>query len=141
MEERDYFKRQIDLLGKVLGKLLAELIGKKSSGGITNGIEITNQILKSELDIEIIDLIIMPNDEIIDFLTTKKQINDENLEQIAEILMLNIETNSENRIKEIDRLNLLQKCLTIYNYIQANDKTYSFERNMKIQKIQLLISN
>ena len=141
MEERDYFKRQIDLLGKVLGKLLAELIGKKSSGGNTNGIEITNQVLKSELDIEIIDLIIMPNDEIIDYLSTKKQLNDENLEQIAEILMLNIETNSENRIKEIDRLNLLQKCLTIYNYIQATDKTYSFERNMKIQKIQLLISN
>ncbi len=141
MEERDYFKRQIDLLGKVLGKLLAELIGKKSSGGITDGIEITNQVLKSELDIEIIDLITMSNDEIIDFLKTKKQLNDENLEQIAEILMLNIETNSENGIKEMDRLNLLQKCLTIYNYIQANDKTYSFERNTKIQKIQLLISN
>ena len=41
MEERDYFKRQIDLLGKVLGKLLTELICKKSSGEITDGIEIT----------------------------------------------------------------------------------------------------
>ena len=141
MEERDYFKRQIDLLGKVLGKLLAELICKKSSGEITDGIEITNQVLKSELDIEIIDLINISNHEIIDFLKANKQLNDENLEQIVEILILNIETNSENRIKEIDRLNLLQKCLTIYNYIQANDKTFSFERNMKIQKIQLLISN
>jgi hypothetical protein len=137
MEERDYFKRQIDLLGKVLGKLLAELIGKKSNGGI----ETTNQVLKNQLDIEIYDLIAMSKDEIIDFLKTKKQLNDENLEQIAEILMLNIETNSENRIEEIDKLNLLEKCLKIYNYIQANDKTYSFERNMKIQKIQLLISN
>lgn len=141
MEERDYFKRQIDLLGKVLGKLLVELICKKSSGEITDGIEITNQVLKSELDIEIIDLINISNHEIIDFLKANKQLNDENLEQIVEILILNIETNSENRIKEIDRLNLLQKCLTIYNYIQANDKTFSFERNMKIQKIQLLISN
>ena len=46
MEERDYFKRQIDLLGKVLGKLLAALFDKKSSG-MTNGIEMTNQVLKS----------------------------------------------------------------------------------------------
>ncbi len=140
MEERDYFKRQIDLLGKVLRKLLAELIDNKSSGGITNEIEITNQVLKSELDIEIIDLINMPNDEIIDFLQTKKQLNDKNLEQIAEILMFNIETNSENGINKISKLNLLQKCLTIYDYVQSNDKTYSFERNMKIKKIQLLIS-
>jgi hypothetical protein len=140
MEERDYFKRQIDLLGKVLSKLLAELIDKKSSAGITNGIEMTNQVLKSELDIEIIDLITIPNDEIIDFLQTKKQLNDENLEQIAEIIMFNIETNSENGMNEISRLNLLQKCLTIYDYVQANDRTYSFERNMKIKKIQSLIS-
>jgi hypothetical protein len=139
MEERDYFKRQIDLLGKVLEKLLAALFDKKSSG-MTNGIEMTNQVLKSELDIEIIDLITMPNDEIIDFLQTKKQLNDENLEQIAEILMFNIETNSENGMNEISRLNLLQKCLTIYNYVQANDNTYSFERNMKIKKIQSFIS-
>lgn len=134
MEERDYFKRQIDLLGKVLTKLLAELIDNKSSGGITNEIEITNQVLKSELDIEIIDLINMPNDEIIDFLQTKKQLNDKNFEQIAEILMFNIETNSENGINKISKLNLLQKCLTIYDYVQSNDKTYSFERNMKIKK-------
>ena len=140
MEERDYFKRQIDLLGKVLSKLLAALIDRKSSAGMTNGIEMTNQVLKSELDIEIIDLITMPNDEIIDFLQTKKQLNDENLEQIAEIIMFNIETNSENVMNENSRLNLLQKCLTIYNFVQANDKTYSFERNMKIKKIQSLIS-
>ena len=141
MEKRDYLKRQIDLLGKVLEKLLAELIGKKSNGGITDGIEITNQVLKNELDIEIYDLIAISKDEIIDFLKTKKQLNDNNLEQIAEILMLNIETNSENRIEEIDRLNLLEKCMKIYDYIQVNDKIYSFERNMKIQKIKLLISN
>ncbi len=141
MEERDYYKRQIDLLGKVLGKLLMELIGKKRNGGLNDGVEITNQVLKNKLDVEINDLITISNDEIIDFLKLEKQLNDVNLEQIADLLLINIETNSENRIEDIDGLNLLEKCLKIYNYIQANDRTYSFERNIKIQKIQLLISN
>ena len=139
MEERDYFKRQIDLLGKVLGKLLADLIGKKNGGGFTGGIEITNQVLKDELDIDIEFLISIPKDKIIDFLKIEKGLSDENLELIAEILILNLERNFDNKIEEINRLNLYEKCLKIYEYIEKSHKTYSFERNMKIKNIRSLI--
>jgi hypothetical protein len=139
MEERDYFKRQIDLLGKVLGKLLADLIGKKNDEGFTRGIEITNQVLKDELNIDIPFLISIPKDKIIDFLKIEKGLNDENLELIAEILILNLEKNLDNKIEEINRLNLYEKCLEVYEYIEKSNKTYSFERNMRIKNIRSLI--
>jgi|DEB19_MinimDraft_2_1074335.scaffolds.fasta_scaffold80223_1 hypothetical protein len=138
MEERDYFKKQIDLIGKVLGKLLADLIGAKSSEGLKGGIEITNQILKDELDLDIDFLIAVPRDKIIDFLKIEKGLSDENLESIAEILIVNLR-NSDNNIEEINRTNLYEKCLKIYEHIEKSDKTYSFERNTKIQNIRSLL--
>lgn len=141
MEERDYLKKQVSLLGQVLAKLLSELIGKKGSGGSTSGIEITKQVLNNELNIDFQELINIPKDEIIDFLKIKKQLNDENLEQIVEILILSTGIDSGESIEETDRINLLEKCLKIYEHIEANDKTYSIERNIRIKKIKSLISN
>ena len=138
MEERDYFKRQIDLIGKVLGKLLADLIGTKKSGGNSGGIEITNQVLKEELDLDIEFLIAIPKDKIIDLLKIEKRLSDENLQLIAEILIVNL-SNSDNNMEEIDRINLYEKCLKIYEHIEKFDKTYSFERNTKIQNIRSLL--
>jgi len=126
MEERDYFKRQIDL------------IGKKNSVGNSGGIEITNQVLKEELDLDIDFLIAIPKDKIIDLLKIEKGLSDENLELIAEILIVNLR-NSDHKMEEIDRINLYEKCLTIYEHIEKSDKTYSFERNTKIQNIRSLL--
>ena len=138
MEEKDYFKRQIDLIGKVLGKLLADLIGTKNSNGLTGGIDITNQVLKDKLDLDIDFLIAIPKDKIIDFLKIEKGLSDENLELIAEILIVNLR-NSGNKMEEINRINLYEKCLKIYEHIEKFDKTYSFERNTKIQNIRSLL--
>lgn len=53
MEQRDYLQKQIDQLGRVLGKLLADLIGLKNQGEISEGIEIISQKLKDELDLDL----------------------------------------------------------------------------------------
>ena len=116
------------------------MLGLKNSGEIHAGIEKASQALKNELDFNVRDILDIPTDKFIDTIKRQKDLTNENIEQIAEILLSNIETNSENGMNEISRLNLLQKCLTIFDYVQANDNTYSFERNMKIKKIQSLIS-
>ena len=56
MEQRDLLKDQIEQLGKVLAKILPDFLGLKSEGQISQGIEITNHRLRSELDIEIEEL-------------------------------------------------------------------------------------
>ena len=45
MEQRDYLKKQIDQLGKVLAKAFSDLLGLKNSGQINVGFELTNQTL------------------------------------------------------------------------------------------------
>ena len=53
MEQRDFLQKQIDQLGRVLGKLLADLIGLQNQGEVSEGIEITSQKLKDELDLDL----------------------------------------------------------------------------------------
>ena len=48
MQQEDFLKRQIDQLGQVLGKILADLIGLKAVGQIGEGIEASSQALKKE---------------------------------------------------------------------------------------------
>jgi hypothetical protein len=48
MEQRDYLKKQIDQLGKVLARIFSDLLRLKNSGQINAGLEITNQTLKNE---------------------------------------------------------------------------------------------
>ena len=59
MKQDDCFLKQIDILGRILGKIVSDLLKLKSKGEIMESIEITSQALKSELDLnlnEIFDL-------------------------------------------------------------------------------------
>ncbi len=77
MEQQDYLKRQIDQIGRILGKILADFIGFKIKGQINEGIEKTNQALKSEIDVDIFDLIKIPTNDFINRLKSKKNLTDE----------------------------------------------------------------
>ena len=137
MEERDYLKRQIDVLGRILGKLLSDLLEKKGNGEIVGGIELTNQILNEELNLTIEKITEIPEEDFVNFLETEKKFTNENLEQLAEIMIVNIESG----IDEITKLKLYNKSLILLEHIEKNDKTYSFERHLKIEKIKGIISN
>ena len=137
MEEKDYIKKQIDVLGRILGKLLTNLLGNKTNGEVVGGIETTNQILNEKLNLSIEKISFIPEEEFVNFLKTEKEFTNENLEQLAEILMLNI----ENGINEITKIKLCRKYLILLEYIEQNDKTYSLERHLRIEKVKGLISN
>lgn len=137
MEERDYLKRQIDVLGRILGKLLSDLLEKKGNGEIVGGIELTNQILNEELNLTIEKITEIPEEDFVNFLETEKKFTNENLEQLAEIMIVNIESG----IDEITKLKLYNKSLILLEHIEKNDKTYFFARHLKIEKIKGIISN
>ncbi|MBM3456495.1 MAG: hypothetical protein FJX80_15400 [Bacteroidetes bacterium] len=130
MEQRDYLKRQIDQLGQVLGKILLDLLGLKNSGQLNAGIEITNQTLKGELDFEIQDLLEISKDKLIHTLITQKNFTNENLDKLAEILLLVADNQQENTKK------LYERCLTIYKYLEKAENIYSLDRQWKIERIK-----
>ncbi|MDA0783860.1 MAG: hypothetical protein O2814_04860 [Bacteroidetes bacterium] len=130
MEQRDYLKKQIDQLGQVLAKLFSDLLRLKNGGQINAGLEITDQTLKNELDYDVHDLLDFPTDNFIDTLTTQKGLTNENLDKLAEILLLI----ADNR--EDDNKKLFEKCLIIYEYLEKVDSIYSLDRYWKMKRIK-----
>ncbi len=133
MEQRDYLKKQIDQLGKVLAKALSDLLGLKNSGQITAGLVITNQTLKNELGFTVKDLIDTPTDIFIETLTNDKNVTHENLEILAEILLLIAENRQEDNKK------LFEKCLMIYTYLEKTETFYSVERHQRMTRIKHIL--
>lgn len=52
MQQRDFLLDQIEQAGRVIGKAIARYFNLKSDGNITSAVAVTNEALKSELDIE-----------------------------------------------------------------------------------------
>lgn len=139
MEQRDYLQKQIDQLGRVLGKLLADLIGLKNQGEVSEGIEITSQKLKDELDLDLEDLINMPADELLPSLQLKNSFSKEGLEKLADILLI-IADDTYNRQDNKERSKSFYfKSLNIYEHLEKTETTYSFERHYKIEKIKKIL--
>ena len=63
---------QVEQLGRVLGKILANFLGLKSSGQVEQGIEVANEQLQSELDIDIDEIVILSRDELKNYLMERK---------------------------------------------------------------------
>jgi hypothetical protein len=137
LQQEDYIKRQIDQIGRVLGKILSDLIGLKARGQMGDGIELTSLALKKELDLDIGSLTSVPTEEFINTLKVIRTMNDDSLEMLADIFLLIAEepmitdADNENRIK------LFERSLTIYEHLDRTSSIYSFDRHIKIEKIKI----
>ena len=138
MEQRDYLMRQIEQMGRVLGKILADLIGLKQQGQVSEGMGIVEQTLKSELDIDIYELIKIPVDDFVETLKKDKNFADENLDSFADLLfhIAGIFNQKGGNQKAKD---LFQRSLVIYEYLHETQNTYSFERFNKIQDFKKIL--
>jgi ABC-type proline/glycine betaine transport system ATPase subunit len=138
MEQQDYLKRQIDQMAKVLGKIIADITGLKDQGKVNEGMEIADQTMKSELALDMGDLLKIPKNEFIDTLLNKKQVHYENLEQFAEMLS----ELADGWLKQDDNekaKGLYEKTLAIYEYLEETGSAFSFARNMKKQQINSIL--
>jgi hypothetical protein len=131
MEQEDYLERQIGYIGRVLEKILFHLLGFKNRGQINEGIEITNQILKQEIDFDIQDLLDIPTDSFIKTLVSTKSFCNANFEKLAEYFLL-IADNTEDNKREM----LYEKCLVIFEYLEKAESTYSLDRQWKIEQLK-----
>jgi hypothetical protein len=119
MEYRDYLMDQVEQMGKVLAKIFSRFLGLKSEGKVAKGIEVSNQQLKTELDIDIDKLINLSVDEL------KKQINELKLTP----------SHLESLANYISEIGIYHK-----NSNQSKAKKY-FETSIKLLDISDEISN
>jgi len=135
MEQQDYLKKQIDQLGKVLGELLSKIIGLSNSGQSNYGIKIANLALKKELDIDIDKLIEIPKEKFIETLQKNGELNNINLEKLADILFEIANGLLQNDKDSSIGKGLFERLLIIYEYIDKSGLTFSFERHSKVERI------
>jgi len=136
MQQEDWLIRQINQLGRVLGKILSDLLGLKAQGRVSEGIEVAEQALKGELDLDINDLAAMPSERFIITLREEKQFTDDNFKMLADIFLILSEELDQNDRDNEKKKQLLEKALIIYEHLDKTGSTYSFERHNKIEKIK-----
>jgi uncharacterized protein YicC (UPF0701 family) len=132
MEQRDYLMRQIEQLGQVLAQILAWLIGIRQKGGGSLGLEETAKTYKSQLDIDLDELIQIPEKDLITFFKRKNKYFEAHLEIVADILHETALNYFKYKRSEEGK-NLSRKAIVILEYLQSSSKDYSIERMLKIK--------
>ena len=134
--QQDYLLRQIDQLGQVLAKILGNLLGLKSQGELTEGWAIASQALKTELDMDVDELIQISPEEFISTLHDVKKFNDDNFDKLADILLILAEDLDNRDVDTEKRNRLYERSLILFNYLNSTGSLYSFDRHHKIEKIK-----
>src|ERR1700741_4082727 len=94
--KRDYFKDQMDQMGRVLGKLLADLLGLKSEGNIIGANDMVLEVFSKDIGFDFEEIKSTPPGSLLDFLVQKKQFSDPHIEHVANILF-ELGTEKESR--------------------------------------------
>jgi hypothetical protein len=139
MEQEDYLKRQIDQLGRVLGKILSDLCGSKSKGLISSGIDTANHDLKNELDLDTSFLVSIPASKLIDTLQQRNEMTVQNLDRLADILFTIAEGMDQPLDGNENSRRLFERALIIYKYVDQSGPTYSFDRHFKMEIIERIL--
>ncbi len=132
---QDYLKKQIDQLGKVVAKLVADLMGLKSDFRITEAEELVNTVFEKELGFNFDEIVEQSNENLISFLNTDKKFSQETMEDIANIIFeLGMVIEDKNK-----QANYFQKAILLFEHLNTERKTFSFDFMVKINKMKELI--
>ncbi|MEL6626723.1 MAG: hypothetical protein AAFS00_02150 [Bacteroidota bacterium] len=136
MEQRDYLKDQIEQLGRVLGNMLAEFLRLKTAGQLYQGIAVSNEQLKEELDLDIPTILALDSDSLHTYLSDRKLTPDH-----MEILSKYLEETGLAMMEETPEEGkaYLHQALAMMDMIDETTKTFSFERMHRRAKIKEML--
>lgn len=139
MEKRDYLIDQIEQLGQALARIFSKLKDIRNQGKVPEATEMTSLSLKSELNLDLDELLAIPTDEFVIRMKEDKKFNYANLEILADILLHLADETAGSNPDSTQNLNLYNKALKVYSYLNERDLTYSFERQAKTERIESLL--
>ncbi len=134
----DYFKRQVDQLGRALGQLLTGLLGLKSEGKFNEGGELVRQTITAKTGIDFNELVTIPSPTLPEVLENRYQWTNANMGTLADIFY-ELADAAEETDQEGSRL-YFEKALAIYEHLHKVDTTYSLDRQIKIDEIKSILN-
>jgi len=132
METRDFLEKQIDQLGQMLTALFNKVL-KRTEQGISIKDDEIIQTFQDELLIDLTKVSELNQDELIYFLINKRGYNFENLEKLAKVISLFSSKKYEPLLTD-NTLRSLE--LSILDYLTANDKNFSLERQLRVDYLK-----
>jgi len=135
MVQRDFIKRQLEELGRAIAKVITDILKLKEEGNVNDGIKMAEETLKNIFDLEAEHIRSIPLDNFIEILIKEKKIIPAQLSYLADLLFATAEL-YELKNEKMKSENLYQRVLKIFNYVNQTEKTFSLERNNKIEKIK-----
>ncbi len=135
MIRKDYIEKQLEQLSIAISKIIAEIRKAQTVTQINSAISISTEFLKKECECSLEEISKTEPSQTIEFLTQKKKISTEKINLFAELLY-EISVSYEKSGKYELAIDLNKKLLTIYNYLNETDKTFSLKRQEKITIIK-----
>ncbi len=137
LERKDFLKKQIDELGRVLGKMLADLLGLKQQGQVSEGLAVVEESMQKALSLNLISLVTVAPPALVAWLQEKHNFAPQHLEPMADILyeaaegfVLQNDTATANALWE--------RALVLYEHLEITETTFSFERHFRIEQLKQL---
>jgi len=125
--EKDFLMRQLMLLFEVIHKIIRHR-KKGENEEAEEAIQYFYECLKIDDDIERMSI-----EDLILFLSEKKNLNNEQIELLAFVLKEQGELHTE----ETSRINLFQKSYFLLQKVDRESAQYSMDRQMKIEELKM----
>ncbi|MEI8085444.1 MAG: hypothetical protein WCG93_04425 [Paludibacter sp.] len=129
MPKEDYLLKYLEKLGRVV----AAMMGFREKGFPDESLRIADEALKELLNIDFEELTVMPVEKFISIIKNEKY-NSSYLEGIAQLTYETAKTLTTLGKKE-NADSFYSKSLQLYYLQNEKDKTFSFEREMKISEL------
>ena len=136
LEQRDLIKDQIEQMGKAIANVIANFLGLKSQGSISQAVEVSNKALKTQVDIDIDELTTLSGQKLKDYLSIKK-LTPDHIEKLADYL---IEIGKYQQTMNLGKaINSLKSVLELLSIVNKGSSIYSLERKSKENNTRLLL--
>ncbi|NOT36342.1 MAG: hypothetical protein HOP11_03065 [Saprospiraceae bacterium] len=130
MERRDYLTKQYEQLGRILGRLLAKIIGIKTADSNSENTKKFHDELALGLGVRIEFMLEMSNEDFIQFLQKEKHFSITHFEMLSDIFF-QLASLTDN--DKIFKQQLLKKCIALLEHAQRHSDEYSIQRNERIE--------
>jgi len=133
MQQRDILLDQIEQFSRALAKIMFGFLDLKAKGDITLAIQVTNQQLKSELDIDIDALINFTPEELENY-ANEMQLTDNHVDELAKYIYELGEIEQEKNNWQ-DARKYFEAAKRLAEVAAKISKTFTFERAALKQQI------
>ncbi len=137
MEQKDYILREIEKISKILQAIGQKLFGGNNSNksDLDNENVLTNMLL-DQLNFDINKLDSLDNTEFEKYIESIKGFNYDNIEYFADLLFQIGLSSGFHKSQEY-----FTRSLRLYEYVNKQTKTFSFDRESAISEIKGLLKS